>query len=130
MRKGLGLSGHSRTRKTYSIHNRAAGRKRNQRYLRNAIHTILSIPEGLTQTFGIPLNDKNDDIIVRNTIILLLALSFPNGEASEVIIHLWYSTAITTPMALFMKEALAPNIKEFYNSLPPSTDPRRVVGDE
>jgi hypothetical protein len=49
----------------------------------NAIHTILSIPEGLTQAFGIHLNDKNDDIIVRNKIILSLTLSFPNGEASE-----------------------------------------------
>jgi hypothetical protein len=47
-----------------------------------------------------------------------------------MIIHLWYSTAITAPMALFMKEALAPKIKQFYNSLHPSTDPRRVVCDE
>jgi hypothetical protein len=49
--------------------------------------------------------------------ILLLAFSSPNGEASELIIHLWYSCALTTPMAAALKEKLAPLIKKAYNKL-------------
>jgi len=99
--------------------------------LRNVIDTILNIPEGGNQKICIYLNDKESDIIVRNLIIILLATYFPNGEASEMITHFWYSSALTPHMMATMKEMLAPIVREFCKDLEtPSPDFKGVIISE
>jgi hypothetical protein len=56
--------------------------------------TVLELPSTYKKTCTVTINNRDEDIVLRNAIILLLAFHFPNGEASELIVHLWYSAAL------------------------------------
>lgn len=63
--------------------------------LRNVIKTIAQIPEGYDKPVHITINDLDFDIVARNVIMLLIALTVKDqDEAINCIIHVWYSAFI------------------------------------
>ncbi|XXG94485.1 hypothetical protein Hte_000742 [Hypoxylon texense] len=63
--------------------------------LRNVIKTVISIPDAFRNPFKIYMNDRDGDVVGRNAIMLLLALTEDDAAiATENIIHLWYSAFI------------------------------------
>jgi hypothetical protein len=58
--------------------------------LRNAMETVNKIPSGYDEVVNIVVNDSNELVSIRNSIILLLIFMFPDGSASEIIVYLWY----------------------------------------
>ena len=80
--------------------------------LRCTMKTILSVPSGHKKRCAIVIIDGDPLVALRNTILLLLALMFPNGEASELIFHLWYSASLPAHIIRFISEKLTPRIRE------------------
>jgi hypothetical protein len=63
--------------------------------LRNVIKTIAQLPEGHDKSVSITINDHDFDIVARNVIMLLIALTAEDqDEAIDCIIHIWYSAFI------------------------------------
>lgn len=60
--------------------------------------TVVQIPATYNQKINIVVNDTESDIVLRNAVMLLLALQFPDGEINELIVHLWYSAALPANM--------------------------------
>jgi hypothetical protein len=80
--------------------------------------TINQIPPTYKQKIEVVLNELNTEIVLRNAVMLLLAFFYPDGEASELIIHFWYSAAL--PFEMYMSgvaERVVPLIKEVCHSL-------------
>jgi hypothetical protein len=80
--------------------------------------TINQISPTYKQKIEVVLNELDTDIVLRNAVMLLLAFLFPNGEASELIIHFWYSAALAFEMYMSgIAERVVPLIKEVCYSL-------------
>ncbi|KAH6968167.1 hypothetical protein DER45DRAFT_495904, partial [Fusarium avenaceum] len=63
--------------------------------LRNVIKTISQLPEGHDKPLHITMNDIDFDIVARNVIMLLIALTCKDQDAAiDCIIHVWYSAFI------------------------------------
>ncbi|OCK75946.1 hypothetical protein K432DRAFT_419507 [Lepidopterella palustris CBS 459.81] len=63
--------------------------------LRNVVRTIAALPQDYNKPIRIPINDRDFDIVARNTIMLLVALTVQNSvQAVECMLHLWYSALI------------------------------------
>lgn len=63
--------------------------------LRNVIKTVSSIPETFQKSISIVLNDRDPEIVIRNTILLLISLTAEETkEAVECVIQIWYSAFI------------------------------------
>jgi hypothetical protein len=86
------------------------------------METVVGIPHEFKQKCEIVINDKDSNVVMRNTIILLLAFTFPNGEASELIVHLWYSASLPAPMWRVATETVIPLIKDFVNEIKEKPD--------
>jgi hypothetical protein len=54
--------------------------------------------------------------------MLLLAFTFPNGEASELIVHLWYSASLPSLMWRGVTETMTPLIRDFVNGIKEEPD--------
>ncbi|OBT41478.1 hypothetical protein VE00_07576 [Pseudogymnoascus sp. WSF 3629] len=81
------------------------------RDLRHAVKTIANIPEGITQQFTVTMNDREFDVVARNAILLLLALTSQDSEETdtppdiaEALIH--FSTGQTLRLVLKKKDWL------------------------
>lgn len=62
---------------------------------RNIVKTLAELPQTYNGTLSVTINDHDPHIVARNIIICILAASVDNaGEASESIIHIWYSAFI------------------------------------
>lgn len=66
--------------------------------------TINSVPENYTGSICSHLYEANFDLQIRNITMLLLAMQYPNGDAAELITHLWYSASIPLGMYSLLKE--------------------------
>ncbi|KAM0319007.1 hypothetical protein ACHAPQ_010503 [Fusarium lateritium] len=63
--------------------------------IRNVIKTIAKLPEGHVKPVNITINDRDFDIVARNVIMLLIALTAEDQDAAiDCIIHVWYSAFI------------------------------------
>ncbi len=80
--------------------------------LRNVVETVNGIPNDFKQKCTIVINDKDPTIIIRNAIFLLLAFIFQDGEASELIVHLWYSASLPSQMWRGVTEKVMPFIRD------------------
>jgi hypothetical protein len=56
--------------------------------------TVVALPGKFEPECQIVINDRDHDVVLGNAVILLLAFNFPGGEASEFIVHFWYSAAL------------------------------------
>jgi hypothetical protein len=80
--------------------------------------TVIELPPSYKKTCTIAINDRDEDIVLRNAVILLLTFHFPNGEASELIVHLWHSAAIPSRMYQHaVIEKILPDIEEICELL-------------
>ena len=62
---------------------------------RNIVKTFAALPQTYHGTLSVTMNDHDPHIVARNIIICILAASVGDtGEASESIIHIWYSAFI------------------------------------
>jgi hypothetical protein len=68
--------------------------------------TILSLPEHYTGHVYSHIYEKDFDLQIRNILILMLALYYPDGEAAELITHLWYSASIPCKMYILVDKIL------------------------
>ncbi|KEY75023.1 hypothetical protein S7711_01362 [Stachybotrys chartarum IBT 7711] len=63
--------------------------------IRNVVKTIAQIPSKYNHSVHVTINDRDPEIVVRNVILLLIALVVEDpDEAVECIIHVWYSTLV------------------------------------
>ncbi|KAM0712890.1 hypothetical protein Q7P35_000340 [Cladosporium inversicolor] len=63
--------------------------------LRNVVKTVGSPPNSYGGNISVIINDIDFDIVARNIILVLLALTIPDHQkAIETIIHCWYSAFI------------------------------------
>jgi len=92
------------------------------------METVLKIPSSAKQKFGLLLNDHQSDVTIRNAIILLLAVACPDDEAAEVILHLWYSMALTKPMLVLIKRVIGQFVRGTLSNFSIAPDCREEKG--
>jgi hypothetical protein len=95
--------------------------------LRHVVKTIASLPTGLTQQIDITLNDREFDVVARNAILLLLALtaqdttnnksSTASTATTDALIHIWYSALIPTTVLSQLQDSVKPLIVEVCNQI-------------
>ncbi|KAF4466645.1 hypothetical protein FALBO_6497 [Fusarium albosuccineum] len=63
--------------------------------LRNVVKTLACLPEAYKQTINITINDWDLDVVARNVMLILIALTVNDAkEAADKMTHLWYSASI------------------------------------
>ncbi|KAF5541431.1 hypothetical protein FMEXI_7944 [Fusarium mexicanum] len=81
-------------------------------YLRNVVKTIAELPPGSDQPLDITINDRDLNIVGRNAIILLIALTSDDDEqAVDCIIHTWYSSFIRKSDQAVLEQRIRPLIQ-------------------
>ncbi|KAH8593889.1 hypothetical protein B0O99DRAFT_546517 [Bisporella sp. PMI_857] len=90
--------------------------------LRHVVKTIASLPDGITQHISVTMNDREFDVVARNAILLLLALTaqdFTDSEkttkpldAVEALIHIWYSASIHSNVLSLLQDRVKPLIAD------------------
>ncbi|PVH76133.1 hypothetical protein DL98DRAFT_465490 [Cadophora sp. DSE1049] len=85
--------------------------------LRNAATTVAGLPSSYTGQCELILNDIDTDIVVRNAILLLVALIFDPEVAAPMMLHLWYSALIPAQTLRSLQEKVAPLIQEVYTKI-------------
>ncbi|KAK2680664.1 hypothetical protein RAB80_002457 [Fusarium oxysporum f. sp. vasinfectum] len=80
--------------------------------LRNVVQTITQLPPSYEQPVEIIMNDHEFDVVTRNVIILLLALTADDrDEAVDCILHIWYSSFIRKSHVDILKQRIQPLIQ-------------------
>lgn len=74
--------------------------------------TILSVPEYHEGQIYCQIYETDLDLHMRNSLTMLLALYYPDGQAAELITHLWYSASIPQAMYLLVVDNILPLLKE------------------
>jgi hypothetical protein len=103
--------------------------------LRSVIKTCANLPETLTQDIEVTLNDREFQVVARNAVILLFALSSVSdtaidneqdtSELSESLIHLCYSAFLPDSLIAQIKKQVIPLFEEVCGKLrdkPPGTN--------
>ena len=91
----------------------------------------------MTQRVDVIMNDLEFDVVARNTILLLLALTIQDSttvEASttpfstaEALIHVWYSASISSYVLSLLQDRVKPLITEVCNKIANKT-PSTALG--
>ncbi|RKL09243.1 hypothetical protein BFJ68_g9188 [Fusarium oxysporum] len=80
--------------------------------LRNVVQTITQLPPSYEQPIEIIMDDHEFDVVARNVIILLLALTADDqDEAADCILHIWYSSFIRKSHFDKLKQRMRPLIQ-------------------
>ncbi|TVY65922.1 hypothetical protein Focb16_v011164 [Fusarium oxysporum f. sp. cubense] len=80
--------------------------------LRNVVQTITQLPPSYEPPIEIIMNDHEFDVVARNVIILLLALTADDrDEAVDCILHIWYSSFIRKSHVDILKQRIRPLIQ-------------------
>ncbi|KAJ5272980.1 hypothetical protein N7478_008105 [Penicillium angulare] len=86
--------------------------------LRNLIMTINGLPDTYDHSIDITLNDMDFDIVARNIILLLIALTVEQvNEAADCILHLWYSAHIREAHIDILESRVRPLIEDVCNKI-------------
>jgi len=81
--------------------------------MRNVVKTVASLPVTYTGDLFLAVNDLDFDIVARNFIVLLIALTTEDSEqAVQSIIHIWYSASIRPADARLLTEVICPMVEE------------------
>ncbi|KAM0347291.1 hypothetical protein ACHAPU_004810 [Fusarium lateritium] len=81
--------------------------------LRNVVKTIVELPESFDQVINLTINDRDLDVVARNAIILLIALTVEDqDEAIDCIIHIWYSAHIRQSDLDLLQKCVRPLIEK------------------
>ncbi|KAH7413716.1 hypothetical protein DE146DRAFT_761995 [Phaeosphaeria sp. MPI-PUGE-AT-0046c] len=85
--------------------------------LRNVVKTINSLPEeylGSCKTF---INDKNTTIVMRNALLLLVALQFEPEVATPIMLHLWYSAMLPQSIVEALQKGILPRVRNVCDKI-------------
>lgn len=86
------------------------------------METVVGLPHDFKQGCKFIINDKHWNVVARNAITFLLAFVFPNGEASELIVHFWYSASLSSRMWRGITEKVTPLISDIVKENKEKTD--------
>ncbi|CAF3612824.1 unnamed protein product [Fusarium graminearum] len=93
--------------------------------LRNVVKTVVGLPSTYGQTINIVMNDRDLDVVARNAIMLLLALTAEGqDEVIDCIIHVWYSAFLRKSDVDIINQKVRPLLKEVCDKIkgqPPNT---------
>ncbi|EEP78509.1 predicted protein [Uncinocarpus reesii 1704] len=89
--------------------------------LRNLMKTVAALPESYTGTLNVTFNDLDFDIVARNVVFLLTALTLPTEKATPIILHLWYSALIPAEILTILDKEVLPLIDDVCKKI--STKP-------
>jgi Domain of unknown function (DUF4470) len=78
--------------------------------LRNVVRSFAGLPMTFQQHCETFINGRDLDVVARNTILLLIALSFDTHAAPEAMIHIWYSALIPRRLFEDIRGRLLPTI--------------------
>ncbi|KUJ10494.1 uncharacterized protein LY89DRAFT_558780, partial [Mollisia scopiformis] len=96
--------------------------------LRNVMKTVVSLPDSYRNRCNVHVNDRDEYVVFRAIMILLLVLLYPDGNASELVLHLWYSGRL--PQSMYKRgitDWLIPKLSEaFAKSLNEKAPPDKV----
>lgn len=80
--------------------------------------TVLSIPASFKKHIEIDINDKSLDIVARNAIMLLVLLVVDDVEAAiDTVIHIWYSSSITTRHYSLLQNTIRPLFQDVLRKI-------------
>ncbi|KAK8232876.1 hypothetical protein HDK77DRAFT_51232 [Phyllosticta capitalensis] len=81
--------------------------------LRNVIKSIAGVSADSPRSFTAILNDREINVVARNTILLLTALYADDvSDAAVVMLHIWYSALIPSSVLRFLHATVLPLIRE------------------
>ena len=66
----------------------------------------------------VDINDRDEAVVARNLIFLLVAFNLPPDIASEAILHLWYSAFLPESLLQSIRNAVCPTIRDFLAANP------------
>ena len=95
--------------------------------LRHVMKTILSVPECHKGQIYCQIYETDLDLHMRNSLIMLLALYYPDGQAAELITHLWYSASIPQAMYLLVVDIILPLLRSFLEKADSSSPDARYL---
>lgn len=81
------------------------------------VESINSLPDAYSGTCTSVINDKDEAIVTRNLVMLLLAMTLPPNEAAEVILHVWYSARLTPTMHEKIRLTVRPLISDVWEKI-------------
>ena len=95
--------------------------------MRKIVTTISKLPPSYTGHCEIVLNNEDDGVVVRNFIMLYIAMTCPPRAAAETILHLLYSVKLTEEIDLLVKQVLHPILLEVINEVLDESSPTRLI---
>ena len=81
------------------------------------IQSILGLREGALSHSTIVINDRDLDIVARNFTMLSIAHQLPPDEASEVILHIWYSARLSKKASQAISTYVLPLVDEVIEKI-------------
>ena len=76
------------------------------------VTTLAGVPATYTGRCEVIVNDKDQDIVARNAILLLIALHFSPEVATPIMLHIWYSALVSSDMLRSLQLSILPLIQE------------------
>lgn len=89
------------------------------------MESVNALPANYQKTCTCVLNDRDDVVVCRNIVLLLIAMLLPPVFASEVMLHIWYSARLKPYMLLAVREHVAPLIVDVVRKIKRSS--KRVL---
>lgn len=83
--------------------------------LRNVVKTITGLPENYPGNCKTVINDRNTTVVLRNALILLVALQFEPETATPIMLHLWYSAMLPRGIVEALQKGILPCIRDVCN---------------
>lgn len=80
--------------------------------MRNVVKTIVELPASFNGTCEAVMNDRDFDIVARNSILLLTILHYGPEKAVPFVIHLWYSALVPEELCEAIRKDILPLIED------------------
>ena len=77
----------------------------------------MGLPKDFNKHCEIFVNDKDDDIVARNIIVLLATRCFDPSTVPEAVLHIWYSALLPTSVFRSLQETVLPLIQDICNKI-------------
>ncbi|KAE9989949.1 hypothetical protein EG327_002091 [Venturia inaequalis] len=85
---------------------------------RNVIKTVALLPEAYGKELTLTLNDRDLDIVARNTIMLILLLAVEDtATAVDCVLHVWYSAQIKQSHIELLDTTVRPLIEDMCKKI-------------
>ena len=85
--------------------------------LRNVVETVNQLPKKYQKVCTCVLNDRDDVIVCRNIILLLIAMLMPPTVASDIMLHIWYSARLKPHMLHSIDKHVTPLVVDVISRI-------------